>query len=122
MSEALNAILMKAASGDASAQYQAGNVFHRGLLETPRDPVRAKEWYEKAAVQGEVTGQYEAAQGLRKGRGPWPRRGSGLRRRLRFLRRVAISEIPYYRITVIRYFSLTELRLPAMVLRYPRGD
>ena len=57
MSAALEAILAKATGGDAAAQYQAGNMFHVGLHETPRDPLRAKEWYEKAAAQGVVDAQ-----------------------------------------------------------------
>ncbi|PCI39791.1 MAG: hypothetical protein COB53_02660 [Elusimicrobia bacterium] len=57
MSDALDAILAQAGSGEPTSQYRAGNVYHMGLLETPRNPMKAKHWYEKAAAQGLLDAQ-----------------------------------------------------------------
>jgi TPR repeat protein len=51
------ALLVKANTGDASAQYDLGYAYEKGKG-APQDYAQAADWYEKAALQG-----YAAAQG-----------------------------------------------------------
>ena len=40
--------------GDANAQYNLGMMFKDGLNGVPKDYVKAAEWFEKSAIQGNI--------------------------------------------------------------------
>jgi TPR repeat protein len=47
--------MKKAAAGDADAQYFIGVMYDTGGEGAPKDPAKAREWYEKSAAQGRTT-------------------------------------------------------------------
>ncbi|MFG3447496.1 tetratricopeptide repeat protein [Stenotrophomonas sp. NPDC047960] len=62
-------IQRRAARGDAEAEVDLGALYERGMgLGIERDPAVALQWYRKAALQGNVFGQYFT--GLMLGRAP----------------------------------------------------
>lgn len=52
------ALLKKAESGDAEAQRQLGDLYFFGDTGLPKDPVKAVEWYRRAADQGHADAQF----------------------------------------------------------------
>ena len=59
---------LAAEKGNASAQYQLGNMYLKGRG-TPQNHTLAREWFEKSAKQGHKRGQYKLAMMLYKGEG-----------------------------------------------------
>lgn len=53
-------ILQRAEQGEASAQYDLGNMYYHGKNVT-QDFKRAAVWYQKASVQGHTSAQYKLA-------------------------------------------------------------
>ncbi|TAL31156.1 MAG: AAA family ATPase [Alphaproteobacteria bacterium] len=66
------ALLKKAEGGDAEAQRQLGDIYFFGEAGVPKDPVKAAEWYRRAADQGHSDAQfnlgrcYETGVGVKK--------------------------------------------------------
>ena len=58
----LRQILPLAQKGDAESQYQLGMLYKEGSPETPKDPVRAVDWFRRSAEQGNA--QAENALGI----------------------------------------------------------
>jgi TPR repeat protein len=71
----LTALIQKAKSGDASAQYDLGvhylfaKEFSKRGIETPPDYPKAAHWMEKAASQGDAKAQYLLGTLYERGRG-----------------------------------------------------
>jgi TPR repeat protein len=51
------ALLQKAKTGDAQAQFQVGQIYARGIT-VPQDLTLAAEWYRKSADSGSAKAQY----------------------------------------------------------------
>lgn len=54
--------------GDATAQFQVGVMYERGI-EIEKNPIKALQWYEKSAAQGHIDAQYNAGIMYASGRG-----------------------------------------------------
>ncbi len=61
--------LLRAQTGDASAQYEYAMLLSQGGTGEREDVLEAVKWFEKAALQGHVQAQFELAMALKLGRG-----------------------------------------------------